>query len=154
MAWTPERIEELKYLASQGLSNSQIARALGGLSRNAVIGKLHRMGLTTHNGPSRSPRKISLYSQLHTPPPKEPSQRKAKIRPAPVALADLGPEPDAIAPIETIVTNACQWIHGDPQIPGWRMCGHPGKPWCPYHRQRAYQQKPAKEETAEVDEAA
>src|SRR3569832_2080177 len=52
--WTDDRVEQLKNLWTAGLSASQIARALGGVTRNAVIGKVHRLGLAGRASPSRS----------------------------------------------------------------------------------------------------
>ncbi len=71
--WSDDRVEQLKNLWTEGLSASQIARALGGVTRNAVIGKVHRLGLAGRASPSRTERprlpmapKVSLRS--HTPP--------------------------------------------------------------------------------------
>ena len=73
MNWTDDRVEQLKNLWTEGLSASQIARALGGVTRNAVIGKVHRLGLAGRASPSRSDRprlpiapKVSMRS--HVPP--------------------------------------------------------------------------------------
>src|SRR5260221_13188224 len=54
--WSEDRVEQLKTLWTEGLSASQIARALGGVTRNAVIGKVHRLGLAGRASPSRSER--------------------------------------------------------------------------------------------------
>ena len=54
--WSDDRVEQLKTLWTEGLSASQIARALGGVTRNAVIGKVHRLGLAGRASPSRSER--------------------------------------------------------------------------------------------------
>ena len=59
MAWTDERVEELKKLWSEGLSASQIAKQLGGVTRNAVIGKVHRLGLSGRATPSRPVRRTA-----------------------------------------------------------------------------------------------
>src|SRR5262245_35720412 len=56
MNWSDERVEQLKSLWTEGLSASQIARALGGVTRNAVIGKVHRLALAGRASPSRSER--------------------------------------------------------------------------------------------------
>src|SRR5579862_9484280 len=56
MNWSDDRVEQLKSLWTEGLSASQIARALGGVTRNAVIGKVHRLGLAGRASPSRSER--------------------------------------------------------------------------------------------------
>ena len=53
MSWTDERVETLKKMWAEGQSASQIAKELGGVTRNAVIGKVHRLGLSNRVGPDR-----------------------------------------------------------------------------------------------------
>src|SRR5690348_9934005 len=72
--WTDDRVEQLKNLWTEGLSASQIARALGGVTRNAVIGKVHRLGLAGRAGPARAERPraaVTRRSVAHiaAPPP-------------------------------------------------------------------------------------
>src|ERR1700754_4502834 len=78
--WSDERVEQLKSLWTEGLSASQIARALGGVTRNAVIGKVHRLGLAGRASPARTDR------------PRLPSAPKASMRthtpPAPIVEED------------------------------------------------------------------
>ena len=63
--WTDERVEQLKSLWTEGLSASQIARVLGGVTRNAVIGKVHRLGLAGRASPARSERpRISMTPKV------------------------------------------------------------------------------------------
>ncbi len=74
MGWTDERVEQLKALWTEGLSASQIARVLGGVTRNAVIGKVHRLGLAGRAGPARSERPRSAVTRrsvahVVAPPP-------------------------------------------------------------------------------------
>ena len=61
--WSDDRVEQLKTLWTEGLSASQIARALGGVTRNAVIGKVHRLGLAGRAGPARAERPRSMSSR-------------------------------------------------------------------------------------------
>src|SRR5690348_12024737 len=75
MGWTDERVEQLKNLWTEGLSASQIARALGGVTRNAVIGKVHRLGLAGRATPTRSDRprlpsapRVSMRTYVPPPP--------------------------------------------------------------------------------------
>src|SRR5689334_16264050 len=75
MGWTDERVEQLKSLWNEGLSASQIARALGSVTRNAVIGKVHRLGLAGRAGPARAerprtsmPRKAAVHAAAPLPP--------------------------------------------------------------------------------------
>jgi len=84
MSWTDERIETLKTMWEGGQTASQIAEALGGVSRNAVIGKAHRLGLQSRPSPVR---------------PNEPAEAKGEAKP--VAAAPPPPEPVAAAPEPT-----------------------------------------------------
>jgi len=81
MSWTDERIERLKEMWSQGKTASHIADELGGVSRNAVIGKAHRLGLQSRPSPVKP----------NDPPP------KAKAKPRERAEAALAPEPKPVA---------------------------------------------------------
>src|ERR1700748_3650211 len=81
MGWTDERVEQLKSLWTEGLSASQIARALGGVTRNAVIGKVHRLGLAGRASPSRSERPRLPMA------PKAASMR-THVPPAPIVEED------------------------------------------------------------------
>ncbi|HLL58528.1 MAG TPA: GcrA family cell cycle regulator, partial [Allosphingosinicella sp.] len=85
MSWTDERIDRLKELWSNGMTASQIADELGGVSRNAVIGKAHRLGLQSRPSPVK---------------PNEPAPAKAKAAPAaapepaePAAAPEPKPQP-------------------------------------------------------------
>ncbi|NAZ35246.1 GcrA family cell cycle regulator [Rubellimicrobium sp. CFH 75288] len=77
MSWTDERVETLKRMWSEGASASQIAKELGGVTRNAVIGKVHRLGLSNRGGPAEQP--------------EEPAEESAA---APEAMPEAPDEPD------------------------------------------------------------
>ena len=133
--WTDDRVEQLKNLWTEGLSASQIARALGGVTRNAVIGKVHRLGLAGRASPSRSERprlpmapKVSL--RQHTPP-------APVVEEDPVTLGD-----GSHATVLTINDRMCRWPIGDPSAEAFHFCGHspkPGSPYCEAHARKAYQ---------------
>ena len=89
MSWTDERIEQLKSLWEQGMTASQIADALGGVSRNAVIGKAHRLDLQSRPSPVRTADGGSEERVKAAPPPPVA---------APVAKAPPAPKPEPIAP--------------------------------------------------------
>ena len=92
MSWTDERIEQLRSMWEKGLTASQIADELGGVSRNAVIGKAHRLGLKSRPSPVKATDKISK-------PPKAPAAPKpASPIQAPRAAAPAAPRPIASAP--------------------------------------------------------
>lgn len=131
MAWTEERVHKLKTLWAEGLSASQIAGRLGGTTRNAVISKIHRMGLsgrvTQARTTARKPRNRQTY-------PKRP-----RLNPIPYVAPDMKFAPIPKEPHRTIATleaTECRWPIGDPQKPGFRFCGHirvPGSPYCEFH---------------------
>ncbi len=159
MGWTDERVEMLKKLWQDGLSASQIAKQLGGVTRNAVIGKVHRLGL--------SGRSKTAPAAPAAPRPRKPSA------PRPAAPAEEEPivlRPEPIAPVMDAAVTAmpfletrsveiaiptsqrvtimdlresmCRWPIGDPTNPEFRFCGGrsiTGLPYCPEHAQVAYQ---------------
>jgi GcrA cell cycle regulator len=151
MSWTDERVELLKKLWSDGLSASQIAGELGGITRNAVIGKVHRLGLSGRaKSPSAGvarPRKARAPGMMRV--------SRGAIR-GNTALAhayehELEPEPELIENIiplgqrRTILElneDTCRWPIGDPGSPDFFFCGgHTvnGLPYCGYHSRVAYQ---------------
>ncbi len=152
MSWTDERVELLKKLWSDGLSASQIAGELGGITRNAVIGKVHRLGLSGRAKSSSSgtarPRKARASG--HMLRVSRPSMRGN------TALAhayehDIGPEPELIENIIPIgqrrtilelTEEPCRWPIGDPGSPDFFFCGGntlESLPYCAYHSRIAYQ---------------
>src|SRR3954447_8067379 len=92
MSWTDERIERLKSLWTKGMTASHIADELGGVSRNAVIGKAHRLGLPSRPSPVKP----------NEPEPKPKAKAKEKPQPAPVEAkspaAEAPPRPAAPKP--------------------------------------------------------
>ncbi len=92
MSWTDERIESLRNMWEKGLTASQIADELGGVSRNAVIGKAHRLGLKSRPSPVKATEKVAK-------PAKAPAAPKpAAPAPAPRAAAPVQPRPVQAAP--------------------------------------------------------
>ncbi|TAK17637.1 MAG: GcrA cell cycle regulator, partial [Rhizorhabdus sp.] len=104
MSWTEERIDQLKRLWGQGMTASQIADDLGGVSRNAVIGKAHRLGLEARPSPVKGGDAAASTAPApasSAPPPEKPAApapRPAPI-PAPVAAAPVAPPPAASASV-------------------------------------------------------
>ena len=100
MSWTDERIDQLKGMWERGLTASQIAEELGGVSRNAVIGKAHRLGLQSRPSPVKAndaPKKAAAAKKPVTTA--EPEAPAARISPAPVAApADNQVASDAPSP--------------------------------------------------------
>src|SRR5690606_37886783 len=142
MGWTDERVEQLKKLWSEGLSASQIAQKLGGVTRNAVIGKVHRLGLSGRATPSR-PARRSVKPATARPartPPAVAAARPAAPPPAPVEAALL--PSGEFATVLTLGAHICKWPTGDPDDHDFRFCGRRsegGSPYCEAHARLAYQ---------------
>src|SRR3954469_17502194 len=96
MSWTDERIEHLKKMWTEGATASQIADELGGVSRNAVIGKAHRLGLEQRPSPVKpGEEKEARKAPASTAAPKTASARSEAPKAAPAATATASPSPDA-----------------------------------------------------------
>jgi GcrA cell cycle regulator len=166
MAWNDERVDLLKKLWSEGLSASQIAGRLGGVTRNAVIGKVHRLGLagraTTSRMKSHRPRARAATAK-----------RMAKSRFAtlgnPALRALYHPEAEPFVPsveelviplaerksIQTLTECSCRWPIGDPQAGDFHFCGKnkvPGLPYCEFHARRAFQPPQPRRRDREIAE--
>jgi len=161
MSWTNERVELLKKLWGEGLSASQIAGELGGVTRNAVIGKVHRLGLSGRaksSTTSAKPRRARPATGTAGAAPKKPSSQpqsigatalKADYSPAPAVEARPRVEPIAeLVPISqratilTLTERTCKWPIGDPATDDFYFCGRQsdaGVPYCAHHCKIAYQ---------------
>ncbi|MBO7483816.1 MAG: global cell cycle regulator GcrA-like protein [Alphaproteobacteria bacterium] len=113
MVWTDDKIKKLKKLWSLGKATAEIAKNLG-MSKNSIIGKVHRLDLAARP----SPIKVEPKPQKKAPP------KKPEI----VRLIDLK-------------INTCRWPIGDPTDEDFHFCGEQtvtGKPYCLAHCQEAY----------------
>ena len=131
MAWTEDRVETLKTLWNEGLSASQIAGRLGGVTRNAVIGKVHRLGLSGR----ATPAKPKTVKPKAAPQPQPVAERPVPMDPA--TFGGLGGPT-----VSSIGANECKWPIGDPAAADFHFCGQgaaAGKPYCAYHSQVAFQ---------------
>ncbi len=165
MSWTEQQIQALKKMWGNGYSASDIAKSLGGgLTRNAVIGKAHRLKLSA--GVASAPRQMpdapsKTPGVVMTTITKISSKKRAMLRsslppvPAPRSetLARVLAREPLKRPIEALkrtegipVTKAgerhCRWPIGDPRSPDFRFCGcetHEGLPYCLHHARIAYQ---------------
>jgi GcrA cell cycle regulator len=110
MSWTDERVELLKKMWGDGQSASQIAKELGGVTRNAVIGKVHRLGLS--NRATTSTAKTDATAKVGSKPAAEP---KAKAAPKSEAAArPAAPEPAAPIPMRKAIIPAGQPLPPQP----------------------------------------
>ncbi|MEO1642192.1 MAG: GcrA family cell cycle regulator [Pseudomonadota bacterium] len=154
MAWTEDRVDVLKKLWAEGHSASQIAKELGGVTRNAVIGKVHRLGLSGRATPSRP---VKRPPRLARPKPRlqpdgsvtlpktiSKTDEKAVKTAETAARVALAPQPLADGEAATILTlrsNMCKWPIGDPADPNFAFCGRKATcgPYCAEHAQIAFQ---------------
>ena len=123
MSWTEERIDRLKAMWTKGATASQIAEELGGVSRNAVIGKAHRLGLESRPSPVKpGEEKERKASAKAAPPPKTAKPAPAKSAPA----AATPREPAADAPRADAPAPQPQRRQSDPQAMQYRSVGPGG----------------------------
>jgi GcrA cell cycle regulator len=163
MNWTDERVEKLKKLWADGLSASQIAAQLGGVSRNAVIGKVHRLSL-----PGRAKAGGSVATQRTkraTSAPRAPNYAtraavrsvtrsagatalKQELSVEAVEELDTRPIEDVVVPISRrlvlteLTERTCKWPIGDPLQEDFHFCGNDSGesgPYCRYHARLAFQ---------------
>jgi len=151
MSWTDERVELLKKLWSDGLSASQIAAELGGITRNAVIGKVHRLGLSgrAKSTSSAAPRPRRARSATHMLRIGRPAIRGNTALAHAYEIEEAEPELiQNIIPIgqrRTILElndQTCRWPVGDPGSNDFFFCGGnavTGLPYCAFHSRVAYQ---------------
>lgn len=162
MSWTTERVELLTKLWADGLSASQIAGELGGVTRNAVIGKVHRLGLSGRAkspSPASKPRRARTAGTPSVPSSNRPTGAqpqshgatalKMAVDPIPAAAARPVAEPIAeLVPISeratilTLTERTCKWPIGDPSTDDFYFCGRnsdPSVPYCAHHCKVAYQ---------------
>jgi GcrA cell cycle regulator len=156
LSWTEERVALLRRLWEDGQSASKIAAQLGGVTRNAVIGKVHRLGLAGRVKAGEE----TVVTALKAPEP-EKVVAVAAQEPAPVVSHRPAPEfPPVVAPARPAVVDhaaipvsqrvtimdlresMCRWPLGDPTTPDFRFCGArsiTGLPYCTHHAEIAYQ---------------
>jgi GcrA cell cycle regulator len=175
LGWTEERMDMLKKLWSEGFSASQIANELGGVTRNAVIGKVHRLGLSGRakapmTQSQRAKKPTARQPQTSQPPRVQPPLQtvgntaiKTDMLPAIKPQIDLRPkiyslsEPPLVenAGILELNEQTCKWPVGDPGDNSFHFCARrsdSGIPYCAYHARVAYQ--PASERRREKRVAA
>ncbi|MFY9288742.1 MAG: GcrA family cell cycle regulator [Alphaproteobacteria bacterium] len=171
MSWTEQKIQALKEMWGHGYSASEIAKHLGGLTRNAVIGKAHRLKLSSRPSPIKREDENSPGISIENPMPAMKSPRKrVMLRPLPVVPTPSSVKPapkeafrglDSIKRTEGIaVTKAgdrhCRWPVGDPRSPDFRFCGcnaYEGMPYCIDHARVAYQNVGKKARSSDSDSA-
>lgn len=134
--WPEDRVETLKRLWRDGLSASVIGRRLG-VSRNAVLGKIHRLGLS-NRGMVRTARPVVPKVPRPRRPPAPPRVAALPSWPPPAAIENIGR--GLVARLEAIPAHGCHFPMGDPKSEDFAFCGRPVRrdPYCDEHRRVAY----------------
>ncbi|PZO87494.1 MAG: gcrA cell cycle regulator family protein [Micavibrio aeruginosavorus] len=130
MSWTDERVSLLKQLWGEGKTAAEIAKVLGdGITRNAVIGKAHRLKLSSRLSPIQQNVVKKPKGEVMLPRPVKPVMRTPEFKGKGVKMVDLD-------------YRMCRWPNGDPKEETFNFCGCdavPGLPYCPEHARVAYQ---------------
>ena len=154
MSWNEEKVEKLKELWGKGSTASQIAEIIGGISRNAVIGKAHRLNLSskikTRNASSSS-QNFDNSSEENSS--KQRRGRKSKFQ---SLIIEKNFEPENPKKLEELDESSCKWPVGHPEEQSFYFCGRSSLKdfsYCKLHLLYAYQPKGRKEEpVADKDE--
>ena len=150
MSWTEEKVEKLKELWGKGSTASQIAVILGGVSRNAVIGKAHRLNLST---------KIIKRSKTNYIKQKsfddKSLQRKCRKSKFRSLLLDKNFEPAKNLSLEELTEKTCKYMEGHPNEASSSFCGRKTVEkfsYCPLHLIVVFQPRNKKEDLTNEDE--
>ena len=152
MSWTPEREEKLRKLWKKGHSGIEIAMMLGDTTRNAVIGKAHRLKLETRLISKKSAQKIDAEQNNTLEIKNQKPGRKARFK---ALLLDKNFEPENPTKLENLTDNHCRWPLGEKMKPASLFCGRKTMekfPYCKLHLLYAFQPKNAKEEDLITEE--
>jgi len=152
MSWTPERNQKLKDLWEKGHTASQIANMLGNTTRNAVIGKAHRLNLQARVVSKKTKTKTALTKNSSNEVKTEKLGRKAKFK---ALLLDKSFEKENPKQLEELTDETCRWPVGHPYEKDFYFCGRTSLekfPYCKLHVLYAFQPKNAKEEDQITEE--
>ena len=134
-SWTPDRVETLTRLWLDGQAASVIADRLGEVTRNAVIGKVHRLGLPGRATTNRQPRRTSPRRDRAG---RVTIRKPVFVRPRHALPLDLPPAPAALMlSVADLTETTCHWPVGDPRLPDFGFCGaqRTGRqPYCEFHQ--------------------
>ena len=153
MSWNEEKVNKLKELWGKGNTASQIAEIIGGISRNAVIGKAHRLNLSAKIKTRAATSNESYESSIEEKNNKYKKGRKNKFR---SLIIEKDFEPENPKQLEELDENSCKWPIGHPNEESFYFCGRSSLKdfsYCKLHLLYAYQPKGKKEEVTEKEEA-
>jgi GcrA cell cycle regulator len=146
MSWNEEKVDKLKELWGKGNTASQIAEIIGGISRNAVIGKAHRLNLSSKIKARNVPSSQNFNKSSKEDSSKQKVGRKSKFK---SLLIEKDFEPENPKKLEELDESSCKWPIGHPEEESFYFCGRSSLKdfsYCKLHLLYAYQPKGRKEE--------
>ena len=152
MSWTEEKVAKLKELWGKGSTASQIAEIIGGISRNAVIGKAHRLNLSAKIKTRAATSNQNFEDSLEEKNNKIKKFRKSKFK---SLIIEKDFEPENPKQLEELDENSCKWPIGHPDEKSFYFCGRSSLKdfsYCKLHLLYAYQPKGKKEDVAEKED--
>ena len=152
MSWTDEKVNKLKDLWGKGQTASQIAEIIGGVSRNAVIGKAHRLNLSAKIKTKSSISQSGVNELRPSSNSLKKTSRKNKFR---SLLLDKNFEPAKNLQLEDLNENTCKYMEGHPDEKDSTFCGRKiveKFSYCPLHLMIVFQPKGKKDEVVDKDD--
>ena len=152
MSWTDEKVAKLKELWGKGSTASQIAEIIGGISRNAVIGKAHRLNLSAKIKTRAATSNHNFENSIVEKEIKNRRGRKGKFK---SLIIEKDFEPEKPKQLEELDENSCKWPIGHPDEKSFYFCGRSSLKdfsYCKLHLLYAYQPKGKKDENNEKED--
>ena len=152
MSWTEEKVAKLKELWGKGNTASQIAEIIGGISRNAVIGKAHRLNLSAKIKTRSAIPNQKFDNALDAKYSKIKKGQRSKFK---SLIIDKDFEPENPKQLEELTENCCKWPIGHPNEKSFYFCGRSSLKdfsYCKLHLLYAYQPKGKKDEVTTKEE--
>ena len=150
MSWTEDKVNKLRELWGKGQTASQIAEIIGGVSRNAVLGKAHRLNLSSKIR-TRSSAQIQKKSNNNENTKINFKGRRARFK---SLLLDKNFEPAKNLSLEELNENTCKYMEGNPDEKESSFCGRKNVEkfsYCPLHLMVVFQPKGKKEDIVDKD---
>ena len=146
MSWNEEKVEKLKELWGKGSTASQIAEIIGGISRNAVIGKAHRLNLSSKIKTKNTSSFQSFGNNTEENNSKQKQGKRSRFK---SLLIENDFEPENPKKLEELDESSCKWPVGHPEEKSFYFCGRSSLKdfsYCKLHLLYAYQPKGKKED--------